>query len=286
MADLDTTLHFIQTIEQQNPDLGAYAITNRLRGHTKASYTTQAWTIATGTEQPLIDGTLNLDLTLAGEVLDFGHFIASLSDQINQPGGLQWSDLTRWTGDHTAWAGDIGSAIATYRAQPQQFKNLEESLNRFASNSDYTADVAAFVVGAIVNANPQLPISQAILQYNAKPYTDHVRTFLLRRFGTSTDNNQIKNPAKLEADIRNAVFAYLELSPDTGFLKSLKKFFNQKLRSDIAPHRDYLSADLLQGSLHFLKHLIQKGQLAPLKFKPYQQPGAPWLGNVNYEVSV
>jgi hypothetical protein len=280
MTDLATTLHFIQTIEQQNPGSGAYEIANRLRGYTKPSYTTQAWTIATGTEQSFIDGTLNLDLTLAGEVLDFGHFIASLSDQINQP-GLQWSDLTRWTGDHTAWAGDVGSAIATYRAQPNKFKNLEESLNRFASSSDYTADVAACVLGAIVNANPNLSISQAIAEYHAKPYSEHVRSFLETRFNVI----DLTNPAKLEADIRNAVFAYLELSPDTGFLKSLKKLFSQKLRVE-GSDRGYLSADLLQGSLHFMRHLIQKGNFGSVKFKPYQQPQAPWLGTVNYEVSV
>jgi hypothetical protein len=280
MADLATTLNFIQTIEQQNPSLGAYEIANRLRGYTKPSYTTQAWTIATGTEQPFIDGTLNLDLTLAGEVLDFGHFIASLSDQINQP-GLQWSDFTRWTGDHTAWAGDVGSAIATYRAQPDKFKNLEESLNRFASDSDYAADVAACVIGAIVNANPQLSISQAITEFNSKPYAEHVRFFLKNRFNVI----DLTNPAKLEADIRNAVFAYLELSPDTGFLKSLKKLFNQKLKAE-GSDRGYLSADLLQGSLHFMRHLIQKGNLGSVTFKPYQQPQAPWLGTVNYEVSV
>ncbi len=285
MVELVTTLNFIQTIEQQNPSFGAYEIANRLRGYTKPGYTTQAWTIATGTEQPFIDGTLNLDVTLAGEVLDFGHFIGSLSDQINQP-GLQWSDFTRWTGDHTAWAGDVGSAIATYRAQPDKFKNLEDSLNRFASDSDYIADVAACVVGAIVNANSSLSISAAIAQYNAKPYAEHVRSFLKTRFGTSVENNQLMNPAKLEADIRNAVFAYLELSPDTGFLKSLKKVFNQKLKLDLASNRDYLSADLLQGSLHFMKHLVQKGQLAPVKFKPYQLPQAPWLGTVTYEVDV
>lgn len=284
MADLETTLHFITTIEQQHPDFGAYEISNRLRGHTKPSYATKSWTIATGIEQAYIDGALNSDLPLAGKVLDFGHFMASLSDQIHQP-GLQWADLTRWTGDHTSWAGDIGSAIATYRSQPDKFKSLTDALNRFASDADYTADVAAYVVGGMININPKLSVSQAIAQYNSKPYQEHVRTFLKTRFLMKLENNQMTNPAKLEADIRNAVFAYLELSPDTGFLKSLKKLFNQKLRID-KNGRELLSADLLQGSLHFLTHFVKHGELEPLKFKPYQQPQAPWLGTVNYEVSV
>jgi hypothetical protein len=44
--------------------------------------------------------------------------------------------------------------------------------------------------------------------------------------------------------------------------------------------------DLLQGSLHFLTHMVKEGGLNGLKFKPYQMPGMPWLGTVNYEVNV
>lgn len=284
MSDLQTVLQFITPIEQKNPSQSPYELANRLRGHTKPSYVTQTWTIATGFEQAFIDGTLNQTITLAGEVTDFGHFIASLSDQIDQP-GLQWSDFTRWTGDHTSWAGDIGSAIAIYRSEPSQFKSLQAAFDRFASDSDYTADVAAFCVGEMLNSNPKLRISQAIEQYNSKPYSDHVKTFLNKRFNSIVNNDKLTNPAKLEADIRNAVFAYLELSPDSGVLRRIKKFFNQRLLLDSDNAREFLSADLLQGSLHFMTHLVRKGKFSPLKFKPYQLPQAPWLGTVNYEVS-
>lgn len=285
MTDLASVLQFIVNFEQSHPNAPAYEITNRLRGYTKPSYTTQAWTVVTGFEQPFIEGQLNQDIIFAGEATDFGHFIASLSDQINQP-GLQWSDFTRWTGDHTSWAGDIGSAIELYRSTPDKFNSLGEAFDRFASDSDYVADIAAWTVGTILNANPQISLSQAIQQYHANFYSDHVRIFIQRRFNGILQNQTLTNPAKVEADIRNATFAYLELSQNAGLLKKMMKSFTQKLRSTPELQRDLLSADLLQGSLHFMSHLIKKGNLAPLKFKPYQQPQAPWLGTVNYEVSV
>lgn len=285
MTDFTTVLQFIRDFEQSHPDASAYEITNRLRGYTKPSYTTRAWTVVTGFEQAFIDGTLNQEVILAGELTDFGHLIASLSDQLNQP-GLQWSDLTRWTGDHTSWAGDIGSAIETYRAAPGQLKGLGEALDRFASDSDYAADIAAWAVGAMMNANSRMRLSEVIQQYQAQPYSEHGRRFIQRRLNGILDNQTLTNPAKIEAEIRNATFAYLELSQHAGLLKKLMKSFTQKLRSTPESRRDLISADLLQGSLHFMSHLIRKANLAPLKFKPYQQPQAPWLGTVNYEVSV
>lgn len=283
MTDLTTVLQFISDFEQSHPDASVYEVANRLRGYTKPSYTTKAWTVVTGFEQAFIAGQLNQDVILAGELTDFGHFIASLSDQINQS-GLQWSDLTRWTGDHTSWAGDIGSAIETYRATPEKFKGLGEALDRFASDSDYVADVAAWVVGSMLNSNSKLRLSEAIQKYHAQPYSEHIRVFIQRRFNGIFDGQVVTNSAKMEAEIRNATFAYLELSQNASAVKRLMKSFTQKLRSN--PERDLLSADLLQGSLHFMAHLIRKANLAPLKFKPYQQPQAPWLGTVNYEVSI
>ncbi|MBW4538100.1 MAG: hypothetical protein KME43_03025 [Myxacorys chilensis ATA2-1-KO14] len=279
MAELESILKFIETIEQANPGQSVYEIANRLRGYTKPDYTTRGWTIATGYQQSFIDGTLNQTVVLAGELTDFGHFIASLSDQVIQP-GLNFSE---WTGDHTSWAGDVGSAIALYQTQSNKFTNLEEALNRFASDSDYVADVAAFVVGKMVNESS---ISQAIQHYDSSRYSDHVRTFLKTRFALSINGNELKNPAKLEADVRNQVYRYLELSPNTGVLKSLKDVVSQRIGRDVQLERDSLSADLLQGALHFLRHLTKKGELDSLKFKPYKLTQAPWLGTVDYDVTV
>lgn len=279
MVDLGSILKFIETIEQANSGQSTYEIANRLRGYTKPDYTTRGWAIATGYQQSFIDGTLNQTVVLAGEAIDFGHFIAALSDQVIQPG----INFSGWTGDHTSWAGDVGSAIALYRTQSDKFTNLEEALNRFASDPDYAADIAAFVVSRIANESS---ISQAIQHYNSSRYADHVRTFLKTRFALSIDGNELKTPAKLEADVRNQVYRYLELSLDTGVLKSLKNVVSQRISREVQNERDSLSADLLQGSLHFLRHLTKKGELDSLKFKPYKLTQAPWLGTVDYEITV
>ncbi|MBE9013798.1 hypothetical protein IQ250_26785 [Pseudanabaenaceae cyanobacterium LEGE 13415] len=283
MTDFSSVLEFIRSFEQSHPDASAYEITNRLRGYTKLSYTTKAWTIVTGFEQEFIEAKLDQEILFAGEPTDFGHFIAALSDQIDQP-GLQWSDFTRWTGDHTSWAGDIGSAIELFRSKPGNLKSLREALDRFASDSDHSANIAAWTVGEIINRDKQIRLSEAMQKYQTILYSDHVKTFVQRRFNGIFENQILTNPAKIEAEIRNATFAYLELSQNAGRLKQIMKSFTQKLRS--TPERDLLSADLLQGSLHFMSHLNRKGKFAPLSFKPYQQPQAPWLGTVNYEVSV
>ncbi|HTL88281.1 MAG TPA: hypothetical protein VL134_02695 [Leptolyngbya sp.] len=285
MADFTTVLQFICSFEQSHPIASAYEIANRLRGYTKSSYTTEAWSIVTGFAQPFIEGKLDQEITFAGEATDFGHFVASLSDQINQS-GLQWADFTHWTGDYTAWAGDVGSAIELYRSPSNKLNSLSEALDRFASDSDYVADIAAYIVAALLNGNAQMSLSQALQQYHAQPYSEHIKSFIQQRFNGIFQAQTLINPGKVEADIRNATFAYLELSQQAESLKQMTKPFTQNLRSMPKTERDALSADLLQGSLHFMSHLRKKGNLTPMKFKPYRQTQLPWLGTVSYEVSI
>lgn len=286
MSELETALQWIAEIERQNFGKSVYEIANLLRGYTKPTYTTPAWTAATGYKQGFVEGKLNQEVVLAGEITDFGHLIAALSDQINQP-GFKLSDLTSWTADHTAWAGDIGSAIATYRSQPGNptLQSLNGALARLASHSDYAADIAASVIGQMINSGSQTPISQLISQYHAKPYSEQIKTFITKRFSVTIIGNQLQKPEKVEAEIRRSVFTYLELATDTGILKVAKKVFSLKPKLETDYKRLSIGTDLLQGSLHFLSYLVQKGELTPLKFHPYQLPQAPWLGSVNYEVS-
>ncbi len=291
MVELETVLQFITTIAQEQSGKSTYELVNILRGYTKAAYTSAMWTGATGYEQHFWpgerQGKLNQEVMLSGEATDFGHFIAALSDQINQP-GLKLSDLTRWTADHTSWAGDVGSAIATFRAQPQPPKipTIKAALERFASDSDQSANTAAVVIGAMANADPQTPIAQLIRQYDAMPYAENMRSVLKLRFGGVISGNQLQNPAKVEADIRRAVFRYLELSPDSMIVQALKSIVSLKPKLAVTPGISPIGVDLLEGSLYYLNYLVQKGNLAPLTFKPYQLPQAPWLGTVNYEVTV
>ncbi|HBE18249.1 MAG TPA: hypothetical protein DEG17_16265 [Cyanobacteria bacterium UBA11149] len=288
MSKLDTILKFIDQIESENPGASAYEIANKLRGYTKRNYTTQLWSIATGYEQEYIEGEwagkLNIeDLSLSGEITDLGHLIASLSDRINQP-GLQLSDLTKWTGDHTSWAGDIGSAIMIYRANSdtKEIQTLGESLNRLAGFSDYTADIAACVIGATINYGKYGLISQAIYQYNLIPYRQHVRTFIQNELGGIIQGNKLNNPAEIEANIAQAVLACIGLSTAPDWVKSFKDLSGLNLKKMSGTNR----TDILQASLHFLAHLVKMGGLESLKFKPYRMAGIRWLGNLSQEVIV
>lgn len=287
MIPFETVLSFIQTFEQNHPDRSHYEIVNRLRGHTKAAYTTRSWTLSTGFEQAYIDGALNGDVLLAGETVDFGHCIAALSDQVNQPGAAL-SDLTKWTGDHTSWAGDIGSAIVTYRKDKTQFKSLQECLDRFASDSDHAANVTAYLLGHRLNHTANFSLSQALQELNTLPYPEQIRRFLALRFKTSVQADTIVNPAQLEAEIRKSIHAYLELSPDSGWGKFLKSVISGKptLPTQSDPTTQSEATDLLQGSLQFLAYVIRKGNLAPVTFRPYQNPRLPWMGTVRYDRSV
>jgi hypothetical protein len=83
LKDIETALSVIRTYATGD---SAYSIANRLRSLTKPAYTTSFWSIATGSNQTFLRGDLDGTILLAGEPTDFGHFIAALSDQINQPG--------------------------------------------------------------------------------------------------------------------------------------------------------------------------------------------------------
>jgi hypothetical protein len=292
MSELEEVLKFIEKIERENAGKSPYEIANKLRGYTKKQYTTKLWSTATGYKQEYIDGEfkgiLNQEgLVLSGESTDFGHFIAALSDQINQP-GVTWSDLTSWTGDHTSWAGDIASAIVVYRSKHDniEVKTLEEALNKFARDSDYTADIAAYVVGAMINSGSRDSISKAIYQYNAASYSENVKTFIKKRLSGVIEGNTLNNPAEVESEIRRSVSTYIRLSPASDLFKSVKNLVRLQPQLELENTILPTGVDLLQGSLHFLTHMVKEGGLNGFKFKPYQIPGMPWIGTVNYEVSV
>ena len=291
MPELEEALQFIEKIERENSGKSVYEIANKLRGYTKKGYTTPLWNTATGYSQEYIAGEfkekLNQEyLVLSGEVTDFGHFIAALSDQINQP-GVNWSDLTSWTGDHTSWAGDIGSAIIVYYSKDSNnIKDVEEALSKFARDSDYTADIAAYVVGALINSGKHTSISQAIYYYNTISYAENVRTFLKKRLGGTMEGHKLKNAANVEAEIRRAVSTFIRSSNAPDIFKSVKNLLKLQPKLELENTTIPNGTDMLQGSLHFLNHMVRKGGLDSLRFKPYQLPGVPWLGTVTYEVKV
>ncbi|HEY9668912.1 MAG TPA: hypothetical protein V6C91_19035 [Coleofasciculaceae cyanobacterium] len=291
MSELEDVLNFIKKIERENFGKSAYEIANKLRGYTKKEYTTPLWSTVTGYKQRYIEGkfqeTLNRNVALSGKLTDFSHFIAALSDQINQP-GANWSDLTSWTGDHTAWAGDIGSAIIFYysKADKGQDKTLEDYLNRLAGEADYRANIAAYVVANMINSGRFLSISQAVIHYNQNLYSDNIRIFIKERFQGNLEGNYLKNATDIEAEVRRSISTFIRLYSKSDLFKSVKNLLQLKPRLELKTNNVPSGVDLLQGSLHFLTHLVREGSLDNLKFKPYQLPGMPWLGTVNYEVIV
>ncbi|HBB35205.1 MAG TPA: hypothetical protein DDZ80_00190 [Cyanobacteria bacterium UBA8803] len=291
MSELEALLQFISKIEAEHPDKSAYEIANKLRGYTRKHYTTRLWSMATGYHQDYIpgelEGKLDREVILSGKLTDFCHFIASLSDQINQP-GASWSDLTSWSADHTSWAGDIGSAIVAYQAKQNDMSNqtLAEALERFAKDSDYTADIAAWVVGAMINSGSSPTIFQAIDKYNAISYAQHVRTFIQKRLRGIIAGKQLQNPADVEDEIAKAVFTFISLSNAPDLVKSFKSQWQSPSQLDLKALVKPNRVDVLQGSLHFLSHLIKNAGLDGVKFKPCRMPGTPWLGTLNYEVTV
>jgi hypothetical protein len=292
MSKLEEALKFIEKIENESPLQPAYEIANKLRGYTKPEYTSRLWSVATGYNQKYINGELqgklNQELVLSGVITDLGHFIAALSDQINQP-GVNRSDLTSWTGDHTSWAGDIGSAIIFYRSKsdPASKITLKEILNKLASDSDYTANIAAYLVGAMINSRHKAAVSEAIFHYHANPYPENVKTFIKKRFGAIIEGNKVKNPADIEAEIRRSVSTFIRLySRGSNVFNSVRNLLQLQPKLQWENTSEPNGSDLLIGSLHFLNHMIKHGGLDSLHFKPYQMPGLPWLGTVDYFVRI
>ena len=190
--------------------------------------------MATGYHQDYIEGEfkgiLNKEkMPLSGKPTDFGHFIAALSDQINQP-GMNWSDLTSWTGDHTSWAGDIASAITSYYSKIDngQVKTLDKFLNSLASDADYRSDIAAYIVGKLINSNPKIAVSDAIYNYNNISYSENARKFIKERLQGNIQGNQLINPKEVEAEIRRSISTFLRLHTSSEIFKSVKDLLKLK----------------------------------------------------------
>lgn len=292
MSELEEALKFIKKIERENPGKSAYEIANKLRGYTKKGYTTQLWTMATGYHQDYIEGEfkeiLNKEkMLLSGKSTDFGHLIAALSDQINQP-GVNWSDLTSWTGDHTSWAGDIASAITCYysKAGNGEVKILDKFLNSLASDADYRSDIGAYIVGEIINSGKKTSVSEAIYYYSNTSYAENVRKFIKERLQGNIQGNQLINPEDVEGEIRRSISTFIRLHSTSEVFKSVKNLLKLKPQLEWENPRLPSGVDLLQGSRHFLSHMVREGGLDSLTFKPYQMPGMPCVGTVNYKVAV
>ncbi|MBE9031350.1 hypothetical protein IQ266_16565 [filamentous cyanobacterium LEGE 11480] len=247
LTSLNQAVQFIEKVEQDYPAATAYEIANRLRGHTKKAYTTKFWTLATGFQQKFVAPDLDGTVSLAEESTDFGHFIAALSDQLNEP-GIKLSDMTQWTADYTSWAGDIGSSIVTYTRQADDFSSVMEAFDRFASDSDHVANIAAYIVGYWLNQDPQLKISQAIRNFHAEDFSIHVISFITLRFGDT-------DPAP---QVRQQIVRYLSLVSDSGLWGVMRGWMQGRWFG--WRQKQYTETEINHGIAHFLNFLQRKSQ--------------------------
>ena len=192
-------------------------------------------------------------MILSDKLLDFGHFIASLAYQISSKKlPVPNSDVPDWL----SWAGDIGSAVESYVKTDEQKETIIKSLDKNASETDYIADVAAYIVGKKILSGKKYV--DAIKEYNSVPYKDHVIEFIEEKLGGKVENKILKNPADVDLRIRKSVASFIALRPPVSNSFSLitDSLINERAVSI--------------GSLHFLIHLMKNSGLEPVEYYSIQ----------------
>lgn len=283
-TNLERSLHFIEQIEAENPDASAYFIANELRRYTRKSYNDLRFAIATLSDREYINNTLDIPAILSRQEIDFAHFIAALCDRIRLPGLASSIDFTTaWTAKHTSWSGDLGQALSDY--QNGKFLTLEDALRADASEPDLAANIAASIVGNLINndssdrsdrphsSNHPLKVSQAIRDFDSIRYPEHVRAFIYQELGGTIELNTLTNPQIVEANIRRGIAAFaafIHLHALGEPIKNLEKYAEQMLTKSEFNAEEYLFL-----SLYFLRYAIARAELNPLTFRPYQNPYLP-----------
>lgn len=90
----------------------------------------------------------------------------------------------------------------------------------------------------------------------------------------------------IEAEIRR-VSTFIRLyTPASDLFQSVKNLVRLQPKLDWENTTKPNGTDLLTGSLHFLTHLVKYTGLESLHFQPYQMLRLPWLGTVDYFVTV
>lgn len=183
-----------------------------LRSHTRQGYTDGAFEDALG-EQPYRGSELDPNTTLAGEYIDFGHFIASLAGQF---GGIGTSgvagSIVYDIGAGVSWSGDLGTAVISI---VDGGNSVVEAMAQFAGNEDLAADIAAVVVGDMLSGSDResQSVTRAVRAYDtdAGGFPEHVRTFvrneLSGQFGQPlilTNSETVRE--RIRSGIRNFLF--------------------------------------------------------------------------------
>lgn len=251
--NLDRSLKFIRAFEAKNSHDSTYEIANKLRQHTRPSYNSKQFTLATLSRQTYIDNRLDGSVILAGQVTDFAHFIASLSDRVRLPGWMRALDAaTAWTGKHSSWAGDLAQAVLDYRSG--KFATMAQSLVAVASPADLAADVAAVQVGQLMNAQSR-QVSEAIAVYHDLPYCLHVRQFIQQELEGKLVEDLMHNSRAIVEGICRDVAEFLILME----VKNLA--WTRKLNPKILQLIERNHPDVRSAAQYFLDYLIPMADL-------------------------
>ncbi|MGB5898983.1 MAG: hypothetical protein WBG66_12350 [Geitlerinemataceae cyanobacterium] len=251
--NLDRSLQFIREFEARHFQDSTYEIANKLRQHTRASYNSKQFTLATLSRQTYIDNRLDCAVLLAGQVTDFAHFIASLSDRVRLSGWMRALDATTaWTGKHSSWAGDLAQAVLEYRSG--KFATMAQSLLAVASPADLSADVAAVQVGELMNTQSR-QVSEAIAIYQDIPYSLHVRQFIQQELEGKLVEDRIHNSHAIVEGICRDIAEFLILM-EVKNIAWTRKFNPKVLQSIERNHPDVRSA-----TQYFLDYLIPMSEL-------------------------
>lgn len=278
-------LSFIEHLETQMPQASPYEIANELRRYTRKSYTSSLFRWATLSDVEYIDNRLDMHGVLCGKDVDFAHFIASLSDQIQLPGWGSWFNFTTsWTSKHSSWSGDLAQAVLDFRSR--KFPTIHQALEADASDADLASNVAAFRVGYMVNKRtdvgipgfrkPQygLKISEAVIAYDRGFYSGQVREFIIEALNGKIEKDKIINPGEIEAKIRKSVVEFLvfmELYQLGVKIKSMAKVkenyrtLSKMTHHEITPEEEAGEDDIRMATLYFFNYLVQEGKLDPVQ---------------------
>ncbi|HIK33602.1 MAG TPA: hypothetical protein IGS31_19965 [Oscillatoriales cyanobacterium M4454_W2019_049] len=252
-TNLDRSLQFIREFEARNPRDSTYEIANKLRSYTRASYNSQQFTLATLSRQTYIDNRLDLPVILAGQVTDFAHFIASLSDRVRLPGWTRILDAaTAWTGKHSSWAGDLAQAVLDYRSG--KFATMEQALVAVASAADLSADVAAVQVGWRIDAE-SLAVSEAIALYHNLPYPLHIRQFAQQELDGKIIEDRLHNSRAIVEGMRRDIAEFLTLME----LKNL--IWTRKLNPKLLQSIERNHPDVRSAAQYFFDYLVSMGNV-------------------------
>lgn len=266
---LSKMLRFIDDYQRQRPEQSSIAIVRELRAYTRESYANRFWELVAGSNPDFVAGELdNQTVVIAGQSIDFAHFMAALSDQAW--GGNVWSTLVDgflWatsrlisgygydSREYTAAIGDTAQPIEIYLdkygGDVYKVDELADLLGKFASAQDYASDITAFVVGRFIYEQPGLSIKAAILKTDELAYSACVRRYLAESFGAEvTTTGLVSNVDGVRDRICDRIRAYLLIKRDLIKTDILNRTYWKQVRPALID----------QATQYFVEYLLQEAK--------------------------